>query len=646
MKKPQSFFKMSLKQEDNKPSITEVTYKGADGNTYNWLQFEWYASTKDLDRGRDVIMPEAFRNSIEQFMENPIIFLQHDSNKAIGTIIEATIDDVWLYVKGIVKTDKDNIFQDLRTGVIKTMSFGYRITEYETIDTPDWVYRQINWLELFEVSLVSVPMNPKAKIKSKKELLEKWLNDEEYAKNFQISKNDEYTLYKSIEDLRIKSEDLVEKEEVVEEKEKIIEEKEEIKEEITEVEEENTDTEEKEEEKPVETDTEVKNKEVEEESVDNVSEEEKTDEIETENKENKEIEKKELISNTSLQAQITDKLKEELWIEDWSNERVRVLEIFVNEFVFNHYLYAEEWWFDKYYRRWYKIEDWDVMLEWENVEVESQTQWIDKTKEFKLELEKSLEIEKKELISNTWLEAQITDKLKEELWIEDWSNERVRVLEIFVNEFVFNHYLYAEEWWFDKYYRRWYKIEDWDVMLEWENVEVESQTQWIDKTKEFKLELEKSLEIEDKEVEEEKETIEEPEIPENVVWDSDKSEVEDTETPENEVEEEINEDLEKRFNQIEKTLETIEETKGLSIETKSQIELLQKDLSDLKSDTKKFKEDMSVVVEWCLSKVKELYTAFKNHYIDSALPYVEEKKPEEDVMLATWLAKTIAKIKS
>jgi hypothetical protein len=73
--------------------------------------------------------------------------------------------------------------------------------------------------------------------------------------------------------------------------------------------------------------------------------------------------------------------------------------------------------------------------------------------------------------------------------------------------------------------------------------------------------------------------------------------------------------------------------------------LLQKDLSDLKSETKKFKEDMSAVVEWCLSKVKELYTAFKNHYIDSAMPYVEEKK-QEDVMLATWLAKTIAKIKS
>jgi hypothetical protein len=55
--------------------------------------------------------------------------------------------------------------------------------------------------------------------------------------------------------------------------------------------------------------------------------------------------------------------------------------------------------------------------------------------------------------------------------------------------------------------------------------------------------------------------------------------------------------LEKRFDKIEKSLETIEETKGLSIETKSQIELLQKDLSDLKSETKKFKEDMSAVVE-------------------------------------------------
>lgn len=451
MKKPQSFFKISLKQEDNKPSITEVTYKGADGNTYTWLQFEWYASTKDLDRGRDVIMPEAFRNSIEQFMENPIIFLQHDSNKAIGTIIEATIDDVGLYVKWIVKTDKDNIFQDLRTGVIKTMSFGYRITEYETIDTPDGVYRQINWLELFEVSLVSVPMNPKAKIKSKEELLEKGLNDEEYAKNFQITKNDEYTFYKSIEDLRIKSEKLAEKEE--------------IKEEIPEVEEKNTDTEEKEEETLINTDTEEEIKEVEKESEDNVGEEEKTDEIETE---------KEVVEEKSLE------------IEEKTDEDVSIEEI-----------------------------------------------------------------------------SEITEETESE-----------------------------------------------------------------------------------QNIEEDKETIEEPEIPENVVWDSDKSEVEEPKTPENDVEVETNEDLEKRFDKIEKSLETIEETKGLSIETKSQIELLQKDLSDLKSDTKKFKEDMSAVVEWCLSKVKELYTAFKNHYIDSAMPYVEEKKPEEDVMLATWLAKTIAKIKS
>ena len=30
------------------------------------------------------------------------------------------------------------------------------------------------------------------------------MNDEEYASNFQITKNDEYTFYKSIEDLRIK----------------------------------------------------------------------------------------------------------------------------------------------------------------------------------------------------------------------------------------------------------------------------------------------------------------------------------------------------------------------------------------------------------------------------------------------------------
>ena len=203
-----SYFKVSLKWRDGKPSIKEVSYQGADWETYNGLQFEWYASTKDMDRTNDVVVPWAFQKSLNQYMENPIIFLQHNNTLPIGNVIEASIDDSWLFVKGIVKADKENIFQDLRTGVIKTMSFWYRVTVHEQKEKKEWnktiYYNEIQELELFEISLVSVPMNPKAKIKSKEELLGKNLSDKEYAKYFQINKDEEYTLFKSISDVMLK----------------------------------------------------------------------------------------------------------------------------------------------------------------------------------------------------------------------------------------------------------------------------------------------------------------------------------------------------------------------------------------------------------------------------------------------------------
>lgn len=203
---------MSLKWKDWKPSIKEIDYVGADWEDYKGLQFEGYASTSDMDRTNDVVLPEAFQKSINTYMENPIIFLQHNSSLPIGSVIEADIDSKWLWIKWIVKADKENIFQDLRTWVIKTMSFWYRVNKYEIKEKKQGktmlYYNEIQELELFEISLVSVPMNPKAKIKSKEELLGKNLSDEEYATYFQTSKEDEYPLFKSIADVMIKFKDI------------------------------------------------------------------------------------------------------------------------------------------------------------------------------------------------------------------------------------------------------------------------------------------------------------------------------------------------------------------------------------------------------------------------------------------------------
>lgn len=307
-----SFFKASIKQASWQPSIREVTYLWEDGIEYKGIEFEWYASTKDPDRWYDITEPTAFQKCLDEFMTNPQLFLQHDENKPIGNIVEAKVDNVGLWVKGIAKIDTDNVFQKLRTGVIKTMSFGYRINEFENqiveIKWKKQKVRVIKDLELFEVSLVSVPMNAKAGIKSVDQIPED-ISDEEYKTFFQTEKDDNFPLYKSIDNILQKAEldgelpEEVETETEVEEKTEV--EIEENEEQLDREENEEVKTEEKEVE---EEEKEVEEKEVEEEDEEQEEEEEKKLEFEAQTDLEMETQEK-AMSFMEAKAQALDEVK-------------------------------------------------------------------------------------------------------------------------------------------------------------------------------------------------------------------------------------------------------------------------------------------------------------------------------------------------
>lgn len=198
-----NYFKVPLLKADWNPSIREVTYIWADWKEHIWLEFEWYASTNEFDRWWDIVLPKAFQNTLSTYMENAMMLLQHDDDKPIWNFTEARMDSIWLFVKWLVKVDIDNVFQKLRTGVLKTMSIWYKIVDF-TIDVVDWVEAFIiKELELFEISLVSVPMNAWAKIKSLNSKTN--LSDEEMKSLYNIEKEDTYTFSKSIEDLVVKN---------------------------------------------------------------------------------------------------------------------------------------------------------------------------------------------------------------------------------------------------------------------------------------------------------------------------------------------------------------------------------------------------------------------------------------------------------
>ncbi len=178
----------------DKKSVKDFEEEGISG-----IEIEWYASTKDKDRGHDIVDPQAFKNALDLYMTNPIVLLQHNMEKPIGVVTEATIDDNGLYVKARITQDVDWVISAIKNGVLRAFSIGYKILdseflEEETSDGRDYA-NIIKDLKLFEVSVVSVPMNPYSLMKSMQDCFElKEVAEEEkevVAENAKTTKNQE-----------------------------------------------------------------------------------------------------------------------------------------------------------------------------------------------------------------------------------------------------------------------------------------------------------------------------------------------------------------------------------------------------------------------------------------------------------------------
>jgi len=280
--KDKEFFQIVCDQK----SVKEIT----DGETKAY-EIEWYASTKDKDRMNDVVEPTAFEETLKQYMTNPIVLLQHDMDKPIGTVTEASIDEKGLFIKAKITEDTDGVFSKLKNGVLRTFSIGYSVKDYETIENVDsegnYSYTNIiKMLELFEISLVSVPANPFALVKSfdscfkaEEEIETKEEEKEENVEEIPVENEGENETSEVEEESQenVQEEEKTEENENVEADEKVEdEEKEEIEEEVKEESEEETkEIEEKTEEIPNE---EVETQETCEEEAEKVEDNEKADE--------------------------------------------------------------------------------------------------------------------------------------------------------------------------------------------------------------------------------------------------------------------------------------------------------------------------------------------------------------------------------
>lgn len=128
--------------------------------TKDGVEIEWFASTKDIDRYRDIVRPKAFEEAIKMFKKNPIMLLQHNHEKPIWTFTEFVITSKWLKVRWVITNDIDNVIANVQSWLLKGFSIWFIAKSWE-LKEKNWIeIREITELELLEISVVSVPANP------------------------------------------------------------------------------------------------------------------------------------------------------------------------------------------------------------------------------------------------------------------------------------------------------------------------------------------------------------------------------------------------------------------------------------------------------------------------------------------------------
>jgi len=134
----------------------DVVEKAADSGT---LVVEGYANTTDKDRHGDIILQEAWtKGGLDNYLKNPIILAFHDHSKPIGKMVDYFLDSKGLKIVAEISKAAGNLYDLVKEGIVKSFSVGFMVKDADYDATTDiFVIKDV---ELFEVSVVSVPANP------------------------------------------------------------------------------------------------------------------------------------------------------------------------------------------------------------------------------------------------------------------------------------------------------------------------------------------------------------------------------------------------------------------------------------------------------------------------------------------------------
>ncbi len=181
-----------------------VEMKAVETDDENMGTFEGYGSVfNNKDLGNDVIVPGAFNKSLGKTGPKGVKLLyQHKTDMPIGVFESIEEDERGLKVRGklALKTQLGReAYELMKIGALDGLSIGFRVSPKGQSYDAKGKRRMIKEVELMEISLVTFPMNPKAKIRSVKGAemtIREWENGLRDA--FQLSRSEAKVAAKSV----------------------------------------------------------------------------------------------------------------------------------------------------------------------------------------------------------------------------------------------------------------------------------------------------------------------------------------------------------------------------------------------------------------------------------------------------------------
>ena len=135
--------------------------------------FEGYASLFNVvDLGRDMVLPGAFRDSLSTRGAAGVKLLwQHDAAQVIGSWLSIAEDSRGLFVRGQLNLDvakAREVYALMKDGAVDGLSIGFRTQK--SVTDPATGVRRLQKVDLWEISIVTFPMLPNARVSSVKHL--------------------------------------------------------------------------------------------------------------------------------------------------------------------------------------------------------------------------------------------------------------------------------------------------------------------------------------------------------------------------------------------------------------------------------------------------------------------------------------------